>query len=682
MIGVNLAGAEFGYGPRFGHDYIYPNERELDYFKEHGVDLVRLPFKWERVQPTLDGELNQEEVARIRAFLDDAAARDMKVVLDLHNYGRYGGKVLGSDEVPVTALGDFWAKLVSALKGHPAIYGFGIMNEPHDMGSPEAWPLAAQSAVDAIRATGSTETILVGGTGWSSAMLWQKANSDLLIHDPLGNLKYEAHVYFDDDHTGTYDESFEGEGAYPHLGVERLQPFLSWLEEHRVEGFIGEFGVPGDDPRWLDALDKFVDEVQADGLDATAWAAGPWWGDYPLSLEPANGEDKPQLSVLTKFAFAPPAMTLSNPVVSENAPGALVSDIDFAEGGNVEGLRLTVSDPRFAVVTDDDGHAVLRLAEGVGLDFEQEHEVALTLIATNARGLTNVQTVSIGVSDVPGNTIVGTAAGNLIDESHSVSGQPPATAENDTLSGLGGNDILAGGAGPDLVNGGDGTDTARYVSSTAPVDVSLRGQTGRGGDAEGDRLVAIENLTGSSLDDRLEGGTDANRLDGGKGSDTASYESSSAGVTINLNTWFQSGGDADGDQLVSIENPVGSDFDDDLTGNSAPNTLEGSGGADRLDGWSGADRLVGGPGDDMLIGGVGADTFVFAEHFGRDVIADFGANDTIQFDPDVFADFEAVRAASVQDGADVTIAADADQVIVLKGVALSSLTADDFLFAG
>ena len=60
----------------------------------------------------------------------------------------------------------------------------------------------------------------------------------------------------------------------------------------------------------------------------------------------------------------------------------------------------------------------------------------------------------------------------------------------------GGNDTLIGGA--DTLDGGDGTDTASYEGSSAAVTVSLvAGATNTGGDAEGDTLSNIENLTGS-----------------------------------------------------------------------------------------------------------------------------------------------------------------------------------------
>ena len=37
---------------------VIPTEKDLDYFKAKGLYLVRFPFRWERIQPTMNGELN------------------------------------------------------------------------------------------------------------------------------------------------------------------------------------------------------------------------------------------------------------------------------------------------------------------------------------------------------------------------------------------------------------------------------------------------------------------------------------------------------------------------------------------------------------------------------------------------------------------------------------------------
>ena len=68
--------------------------------------------------------------------------------------------------------------------------------------------------------------------------------------------------------------------------------------------------------------------------------------------------------------------------------------------------------------------------------------------------------------------------------------------------------------------GGAGIDTATYAASSLAVSVSLATNTGSGGDAAGDVLSGIENLIGSNGNDSLTGDGNANLLDGGAGNDT------------------------------------------------------------------------------------------------------------------------------------------------------------------
>jgi|GEM_PF-5789124 len=93
-------------------------------------------------------------------------------------------------------------------------------------------------------------------------------------------------------------------------------------------------------------------------------------------------------------------------------------------------------------------------------------------------------------------------------------------AGDDTLNGGRLDDTLEGGAGADVISGGGGSDTASYAGSGSGVSVNLGAGTASGGDAEGDSLSSIENLTGSSHDDTLVGDGGANVLSGGAGDDT------------------------------------------------------------------------------------------------------------------------------------------------------------------
>ena len=92
------------------------------------------------------------------------------------------------------------------------------------------------------------------------------------------------------------------------------------------------------------------------------------------------------------------------------------------------------------------------------------------------------------------------------------------------------------------------------------------------------------------------------------------YFRSSAGVTINLETNVNTGGDAQGDLLYGIENVQGSNYSDSLTGGA---------GNDSLSGGSGADILHAGAGSDTLTGQGGNDIFVLSNASGTDTISDF-----------------------------------------------------------
>ena len=112
----------------------------------------------------------------------------------------------------------------------------------------------------------------------------------------------------------------------------------------------------------------------------------------------------------------------------------------------------------------------------------------------------------------------------------------------------------------------------------------------------------------------LEGGGGADAIDGGADWDTVRYTRSTSGVTVNLATNVNTGGDAASDLLYNIEALVGSNYNDTLTGGSGDDTLQGGAGDDTLTGGAGDDVMDGGTGtgNDTLTGGDGTDTASYA----------------------------------------------------------------------
>lgn len=308
-FGVNLAGAEFGspfFPGTYNTHYIYPNAAELDYYKSKGLNLIRLPFSWERIQPVLSGALDETELNRIKDFLQAARNRNMAVILDLHNYGRYylngTEEIIGSPNLSIAHIKDLWTKLSSELKDNSEIWGYGIMNEPHDMLASTPWFDIAQEIINGIRTSDTNTRILVGGDNWSSAEFWPSASDNLKnLNDPSNNMTFEAHCYFDNNSSGRYNQGYDAEGGDPNRGIERVTPFLNWLETNNLNGFLGEYGIPADDSRWMTTLDNFLVHIESKGINGAYWAGGPWWGDYNLSIEPDNNIDKPQMAIVEKY---------------------------------------------------------------------------------------------------------------------------------------------------------------------------------------------------------------------------------------------------------------------------------------------------------------------------------------------------------------------------------------------
>src|ERR1700754_3783832 len=69
----------------------------------------------------------------------------------------------------------------------------------------------------------------------------------------------------------------------------------------------------------------------------------------------------------------------------------------------------------------------------------------------------------------------------------------------DTLVGGAGDDLLMGGIRADVLQGGNGIHTASYSRSPAAVTISMASGLAFCGNAKGDTLDSIENLTGSGF---------------------------------------------------------------------------------------------------------------------------------------------------------------------------------------
>jgi Ca2+-binding RTX toxin-like protein len=232
------------------------------------------------------------------------------------------------------------------------------------------------------------------------------------------------------------------------------------------------------------------------------------------------------------------------------------------------------------------------LRGGPGNDMLDGGDGTNTVDYSQASGPVNVDLGS-GTASGEGSdllTHVGNITGSNYDDTLTGDG-----AYNVIFGGPGDDAISGGTGGPDVLYGGDGNDTLHGTSG----DDQIYGEAGNdvlygeGGD---------DWLDGGPGDDTLLGGAGSNVLDGSVGNDTADYSGQPGGVTADLGAaspQVTDNGAGGIDVLGSVENLIGSSYNDTLTGDA---------GANLIDGGPGSDLLAGGAGDDSLNGGAGNNT--------------------------------------------------------------------------
>ena len=360
--GVNLSGAEFGVvggalPGTYNSQYIYPNSTEVDYYRSRGMSIIRLPFRWERLQRTNNAALDSTELSRMNTFVSYATARGVYVILDPHNFQRYwpdistfdsmqSGNVgvVGGAVVPDSAYSNFWFRVASVYGTNDHVI-FGLMNEPNAVSETQL-VTSENTAVAAIRAAGATNMIFVPGNRWTGAWTWSQSDGDgaansvamLGIEDPGNNYVFEVHQYLDTDGSGSNDGVVSAD-----VGWQRLTNFTAWARANHVKGFLGEFGVPGNTIGGSGlggpALTNMLSYIRTNSdvwLGWTYWGGGPWWGSNPtFPIEPSNisnPTDQPTMSIIKQFSPLPvPTLQLAaNNKFRFSAPQGFVYQPQFS----------------------------------------------------------------------------------------------------------------------------------------------------------------------------------------------------------------------------------------------------------------------------------------------------------------------------------------------------------------
>lgn len=355
FIGVNLAGAEFGatLPGTTPTDYVWPTSTEIDYYYNKGFNLFRVPFKWERIQPTANAALNTTYRDALLNIVDLIRAKPGAwVLIDMHNYWRYFGSFLSQ-----AAFVDVWTRIAQALSSRDRVI-LGLMNEPNGVAATTV-VTGYNAVIAAVRGVGYQGWISCAGTAWTGAHSWvTSGNAAAFTSLPVDDkLLIEAHQYLDADGAGDTANCALGTGTLAGNAIARLTPFYDWLVANDRVGFIGEWSYTPSDTTcqsWVLAMLSWVDARLPNLRGMCYWANYPTaYGPHDSNVQLLNpftgGVDRPQIATITGGVAPDPTAGDRNPVIRRVFPTAVYS----INGGRVVNIRQAPYNAQGDDTTDD-----------------------------------------------------------------------------------------------------------------------------------------------------------------------------------------------------------------------------------------------------------------------------------------------------------------------------------------
>jgi cell division septation protein DedD len=284
LLGVNRSSAEFACVQGKGvWDSPQPDQATVDAMKAWNIHAVRIPLNEDCWLGTFGTPSGAQYQTAVKDYVTLLAANGINPILDLHwTHGVYTGTSTACADVNATCqkpMPDaeyapaFWTSVANTFKGNDAVL-FDLFNEPYpdaannwsDMTA--AWKClrdggtctgisyqvaGMQDLVDAVRATGATNVLLVAGLTWTNDLTQWLAYKPV---DPAGNIVASWHSY-------NFNACVTASCWDTQIGSVAAQ----------VPVQAGEIGQ---NTCAHDYIDRVMDWADANGVGYTAWTWNPW----------------------------------------------------------------------------------------------------------------------------------------------------------------------------------------------------------------------------------------------------------------------------------------------------------------------------------------------------------------------------------------------------------------------
>jgi aryl-phospho-beta-D-glucosidase BglC (GH1 family) len=316
------------------------------------MNIVRLPFLWERLQPTMNGAFNSSYLSLLQSSVAALRATGATVLLDVHNYNKrnidngasWSTMAIGTSNVPVAAFSDLWSKLATLYKDDQGVV-FGLMNEPtggYDSNGQSMttaqWVINANEAITAIRATGALNWITCTGNFYTGAWSWTTSKDGngsgpasstnavamLNVKDSLNKTVIEIHQYLDiksptEQYVGTTQSCASSDGE------SLLASVTDWARTNGKKLFLGEFGSGNNSTCESAVAGSTQGVLQYMQSNADVWTGWTWWsavadntandvnndgipddafGATDFNLAQVNGNDSPYMGWMAPYLSA------------------------------------------------------------------------------------------------------------------------------------------------------------------------------------------------------------------------------------------------------------------------------------------------------------------------------------------------------------------------------------------